>query len=77
MESINFSVFVLAASLKWNSAGQVNAIGVQVKAPIIPTNFPIFLPIPRVNPTVKATRRDLVMFLNQVLYFDASTLEYR
>ena len=62
-QSIAFSFGVYAHAFKWNSAGKVNAIGVQVSEPTIARNLSSFLPIAIVRTMVIPTSKVLVAFL--------------
>jgi hypothetical protein len=61
---------VEATALRWNSAGNVKAIGVQVKAPTIDKNLSNLSPSKTVKQQVPNTKIVLEWFLNIYLFLD-------
>lgn len=67
--SIAFCFGVSAHAFRWNKAGKVKAIGVQVSDPTTERKLSRLSPIPIVNKTVSPTKIVLVTFLDIYLFF--------
>ena len=74
---MNFQTLVSAHDFKWNRAGKVNAMGVQVKAPKMERNLSSLSPSRIVMATVAPTITVLVMFLSICLLLVFSILSYK
>lgn len=68
--SIPLAKGVSATAFRWNRAGKVNAIGVQVRAPTMDKNLSSLSPSRIVKQTVKNTRMVLEWFLKTCLFLD-------
>ena len=68
---------VSATALKWNRAGKVKAMGVQVTAPRIDRNLSSLSFSSTVTTTVAPTRTILLQFLLHCLFRDFGQLAYR
>ena len=69
VQSIIFCFLVSAQAFKWNSAGNVKAMGVHVSDPTIPRNLSNLSPMAKVKAIVNATTIVLEAFLDHYLFF--------